>query len=136
MQVNALQINPIDVGDLKLAALRRLKVGGNVDDLSVVEIKSRHSPVGLWLRRLFLDGESFQSVIECHYTIAFRIDDMAGEDISAPAFAAFINSGSPEENIVADSGTPLAAITEQLLEIGHVMRHVEAGLIRQRTKTV
>ena len=49
VQLAALEIGAVDVGDLEFAAGRRLDVGGDVDDLLVVEIEPGDGPVRLGL---------------------------------------------------------------------------------------
>ncbi len=49
------QVLAVDVGDLQLAARRRLQVRGDVDDLVVVEVEPRHGEMGSRRGRLLLD---------------------------------------------------------------------------------
>src|SRR6185312_6213105 len=55
IEVAALEIAPVDVGDLQLATGRRLQRGGDVKHVVVVEVKSGHCHVRLWPGWLFLD---------------------------------------------------------------------------------
>ena len=57
VQLAALEIGAVDVGDLEFAARRRLEAGGDVDHLLVVEIEPGHGPVRLRLLRLLLDRD-------------------------------------------------------------------------------
>ena len=49
---------PVEVGDLKLAARRRLERWRDLDDLVVVEVEAGHGPVGSRLLRLLLDRDA------------------------------------------------------------------------------
>src|SRR5690625_1951561 len=55
VQVATLQVHPVDVGDLILAARRRREVSGNLYDIVVIEVHPRYCERALRLCRLFLD---------------------------------------------------------------------------------
>ena len=54
-QPPSFEIDAIGVGDLKLAARRRLELARDLDDRRIVEIKPGHRPIRFRLLRLFLD---------------------------------------------------------------------------------
>src|SRR4051794_29052216 len=51
----ALEIDAIDVGDFELATCRGLEIGGDVDDLRIVEVEPGYRPIRFGPSRLFLD---------------------------------------------------------------------------------
>ena len=56
VELARVEIVPVDVGDLQLAARRGLQVAGDVDHLVVVEIEAGDRVVRLRLRRAFPRG--------------------------------------------------------------------------------
>ena len=52
-QITAFHVGDVDVGDLEFAAGRGLHLGGNIDDVLIVEIETGDCPVRLWSRGAF-----------------------------------------------------------------------------------
>ncbi len=68
-----LKVGTIDIGDLQFTALRRLDVLGNLHDLTVIEIQTRHGVAGFRLQRLLFDAQSATGSIELNDTESLRI---------------------------------------------------------------
>jgi len=79
----ARQVSAVDVGNLQLAARRRLQARRNLNDGVVVEIKPRDGIVGFRPLRLFLQRYRLARPIELNHAIAFRIGDRITEDDGA-----------------------------------------------------
>src|SRR3546814_9674485 len=75
-----------EVGDLKLAAGRRLQVGGNIADLAIVEIQSGDRPVAGWILGLLDDGHRLAAGPEFQHAVAFRIGHPVAEHHGAILF--------------------------------------------------
>ena len=73
------QIEPVEVGDLQLAARRGPDRARQVADLRVVEIQAGHRPVGLRRGRLLHDLDRAAGGVERHHAVAFRIAHLIGE---------------------------------------------------------
>ena len=76
MKLAAIEIRLVYVGYFKLAAFRRLDVGGDIDDLLVVEVESGYSPARLGLRRLFFDAKRSHLIVEIDDAVPLRVGDM------------------------------------------------------------
>ena len=91
--MTTLEIEPVHVGNLQLAAGRGFQLGSDIDHLRVVEIQSCDGPIGFRHRGLLLDREGPPFIVEVDDTIAFGIGHVIGEDRRALADV----PGSPHE---------------------------------------
>ena len=73
------QVLSVDVGDFVLAAGRRLEVGGNVNDLVVVEVEAGHRVVALGLRGLFFDRKGLALRVKLDHTVALGVAHGVGK---------------------------------------------------------
>ena len=74
LELPALEIDPVDVGDLQLAARTGGKARGDVEHLIVVEIEAGDCPVRLAIVRLFLDrAGGARRGVKGDHAIAFGI---------------------------------------------------------------
>ncbi len=83
MQLAAVQVLAVDIGNFVFAPGGRFEVLGDGDNFIVVKIEPGHGVVGFGLRRLFLNGDGATVFVEFHDAIAFRIVDGRGKDHSA-----------------------------------------------------
>jgi hypothetical protein len=83
LRLAALEVVVVDVGDLELAARRRLQPGGDVDDLVVVHVQAGDREVRLRHRRLLLDGEDFCSSKTPRHAVALGILHLIAEERAA-----------------------------------------------------
>src|SRR5262245_40001161 len=79
VQLSAIEIRAVDVGDLELAARRRLEVRRDVDDLVVVEVQPGHRVRRLGTRRLFLETDRAAVAVELDDSVALGIADLVPE---------------------------------------------------------
>src|SRR2546428_10934336 len=79
MELPALEIGAVDVGDLELSAHRRPESGGNGDHLVVVEIEAGHGVRRLRLLRLFLEAHRAAVRIELDDAVPLRIAHLVAE---------------------------------------------------------
>lgn len=84
----ALQVQPVDVGDLQFTPCRRLEVCRHVDHGMVVKIQTRHRVVGLRFGRLFLQRDGMSLAVKSHHAVTSRVRHMVGKHRGA----AFKNS--------------------------------------------
>ena len=73
VQLALLKVAAVYVGDLELAARRRLDGRGDIAHLLVIEIQARHRIVRLRLRRLFFDAGRAAVRIEADHAVALGI---------------------------------------------------------------
>ncbi len=79
MQLAALEVRAVDVGDLELPAGRRLEPGRDVDDPVVVEVEPGHREARARLGRLLLDLPRAAVGAERHHPVARGIAHPVGE---------------------------------------------------------
>ena len=79
IQVAALEVGIVDVGDLQLAAWRGLDRLGDLDHVVVIEVQTCHGVAGLRLGWLFLDGKRLAGLVEIDHAEALRILDPVAE---------------------------------------------------------
>src|SRR5262249_23948094 len=72
-QLAGIEIAAIDVGDLQLAARRRLDLPRDLDDMLVVEIEPGDRLIGFRMRRLFLDRQCTALRVELDDSEAGRV---------------------------------------------------------------
>ena len=75
----ALEVRAVDVGDLELAARRRLQRRGDVEHLVVVEVQAGHRVRRLRLRRLLLEADRAAVGVELDDAVALGIADLVAE---------------------------------------------------------
>ncbi len=78
-ELTAPQVLAVDVGDFVLAAGRGLEVGGDVDDLVVVEVQAGHRVITLRLCGLFFDREGLALRVKLDYAIALGVAHGVGK---------------------------------------------------------
>ena len=78
-----LQVHPVKVGDLQLAAGRRLDLVRLGGDVARVEVQAGDGVAGLRLGGLLLDGDGLALAIELHDTEALGVVHMVTEDRGA-----------------------------------------------------
>src|SRR6266404_4225668 len=72
-ETSLLQVMGIDVGDLELAARRARYVGGDVADVGIVEIESRHRPARARLLGFLDDADRPIAGVEYDHAVGRRI---------------------------------------------------------------
>ena len=82
-QIAAFQVAFVDGGDLQFTPGARLDVRCDIDDIVVVEIQARYSPVRARARRFFLDGGCPAGLVEGNYAIALGITNLVAENRSS-----------------------------------------------------
>ena len=85
LQPALLEVDAIDVGDLQLAARRRLECGGDVDHVVVVEVQPGDREVALRLARLLLDADRASRRVELDHAVALGVEHVVGEHRRARA---------------------------------------------------
>ena len=80
MEAALLEVAPVEVGDLQLAARRGLELGGVLDDVVVVEVEPRHREVALRVLRLLLQRQRAALGVELHHAVGPRVGDVVAED--------------------------------------------------------
>src|SRR5271165_5335451 len=76
----ALEINPIDIGDLQFTAGRGSHCSGDIKDLIIIEVQPGYRVVRSRTSRFFLDRKNVAFDIELDNAIALGILDRIGED--------------------------------------------------------
>ena len=79
-QLAARQIGAVDVGDLELAARRRLEACGDAHHIVVVEIEAGHRDVGARPLRFLLDRQRAAGTVELDYAVSLRRVNRVAED--------------------------------------------------------
>ena len=88
VEAAGVEVEPVEIRDLKLAALGGLEGARAADDVGVVEIDAGDGVVGFRLRGLFLEREHAAIGRELDDTVALRVGDMVAKDRGAAgAFA-------------------------------------------------
>src|ERR1700674_949128 len=109
VELIALEIDAIDVGDFEFASLRGFEARGNFDDLTIVKIKSGDRITGFWLLRFFFNAERLWRLsmrIELNDAVALGV--LNGVSKNAGSFrlecgcAQFLDEVVSVENIVAE----------------------------------
>ena len=80
MKLVAREVGLVDVGNLELTACRRLYRLGDIDDILVVEIESRHGEIRLRLGWLLLETHGLALLVELDNAVAFGVADVVGKD--------------------------------------------------------
>ena len=114
----AREVGLVDVGDLELAARRRLDLFCDIDDVLVVKVKARHGEVGLWRGWLFLEAHGLALLVKLDDAVALRVADVVGEDrravrLRGRALHHHGEVGAVEDVVAKDERTALAR--EELL---------------------
>ena len=73
IQCAIVEIEPVEIGNLKLTARRGLQIPCPVHNRAVVKIKAGHGIIRFRLRRLFLDRNCPTGCIERHNPIFARV---------------------------------------------------------------
>lgn len=76
----AREVGLVDVGNLELTACRWLYRLRDIDDVLIVEIKTRHREIRLWLGWLFLEAHSLALLVKLDDAVALRVADVVGKD--------------------------------------------------------
>src|SRR2546429_3764694 len=116
VELIALEIHAVDVGDFEFAALRRFEARGNLDDLTIVKIKSGDSVAGFRLLWLLFNAECLSSGIELDDAVAFGIMNGVGKNAGSFGLerggAQFLDQVVSVENIVAEHQCATAGADE------------------------
>ena len=80
LQPVSVEIEPVEVRDLQLAARGRAHPPRHVHDAMIVKIQARDAVVRARVRRLFLDGEHALIPVKLHDAEALRVLDVVAED--------------------------------------------------------
>src|SRR5271157_5096338 len=105
----ALEINPIDIGDLEFTTGRRTHCSGDIEDLIIIEVQPGYRVVRFRASRFFLDRKNAAFDIELDNAIALGILDRIGEDrcsagLVARAFQHPLESLAVEDVVSQDQG--------------------------------
>src|SRR5260370_33353357 len=68
VELTALEIHAVNVGDFKFAAVRRLETRGNFDDLTIVKIKSGNGVTGFRVLRVLFNAQRPPVRLEVDHT--------------------------------------------------------------------
>ena len=79
MQVTALQVGEINVGDFQLIAGRGAYGAGDIHHIVVVKIQSRYRVVGARIFRLFFDIARHAFAVKIHHAVALRVIHIVGK---------------------------------------------------------
>ena len=82
-ELAAAQVLAVDVSDFVLAARRGLEVGGDVDDLVVVEVQSGDRVVALGLCGFFFDRKGFALRVKLDHAVALGVAHGVGKHDAA-----------------------------------------------------
>ena len=118
VELVAREVGLVDVGDLEFTTGRRLYRLRDIDDVLVVEVKSRHSKVGLRLSWLFLKAHGLALLVELDDAVALGVADVVGKDRRAIRLCGrtlhhHSEVGAVEDVVAQDERTALAR--EELL---------------------
>jgi hypothetical protein len=151
VEVAALEIEAVEIGDLEFAALRGLEAAGERDDIGVVKIDAGNRVVGLGLERFFLEGNDATVGRKFNDAVALGVSDVVAKYGGAAGAGAGALEGFGEvvtvEKIVAeDEGgglvfeeTDIAGDVESLGEavgaglFGVGERDAELGAVTEET---
>ena len=73
-ELATVQVPAVDVGDLELAAGAGFQLGGDFDDLGVVEVDSGDGVAGFGLGGLFFEGDGFAVGVELDYSVTLGVE--------------------------------------------------------------
>lgn len=76
VEVAALEIEAVEIGDLEFSALRGLEAAGECDDIGVVKIDAGNRVVGLGLERFFLEGNDATVGRKFNDAVALGVSDV------------------------------------------------------------
>ena len=79
LQAALLEVDPVEVGDLQLAAGRRLQLAGIADDVATVEVQPWHGVITLGLLGLLLEGDHAAGVVELHHAVGDGVGHVVPE---------------------------------------------------------
>src|SRR5260370_7932804 len=106
VELTALEIHAVNVGDFKFAAFRRLETRGNFDDLTIVKIKSGNGVTGFRLLRFLFNAERLPVRIELDDAITLGVIDGVRKNAAALGLerggAQFLDEVVSVENVVAE----------------------------------
>ena len=111
-----LQVVPVHVRDLQLAAVGRLQSAGHVHHVGVVEVEARDGVVGGGRVGFFLNGERLARLVEVHDPVALGVVHVVGEH-----GASLVLPGGPAqlcpqplavEDVVAEDEAHVVAVDE------------------------
>src|SRR5262249_55500742 len=83
VQLIALKIKQIQIGDLELAARRRTQSATKIDNLIVTNIKPWHGEMALRLLRFFFETDGFTIGVEFDNAITFRVANLIAKNARA-----------------------------------------------------
>ena len=114
----AREVGLVDVGNLELTACRWLYRLRDIDDVLIVEIKTRHGEVGLRRGWLFLEAHGLALLVKLDDAVALRVADVVGKDrravrLCGRALHHDSEVGAIEDIVAQDERTALAR--EELL---------------------
>src|SRR6476469_5589816 len=114
MEVAPLEIDAVDVGNLELAARRRLQRGGDLYHVVVVEVEAGYGEIRLRMSGLLFDGDGAPPAIQLDDPVGFRRAHGIAEDGCAGAAQAGarqrLGQGVAVEDMVAeDESHPVGA---------------------------
>ncbi len=134
VELAQLEVALVDVGDLELAARRRLDVGRDVADLAVVEVQARDRVVALGHLGLFLDAEGAEVTVEFDHAIALGVVHMIGKHAGALGarigIAQLLGQVMAVEDVVAQHQRARAVVDEVLADDEGLGQAVRTGLDR------
>src|SRR6266478_9821086 len=120
VELIALEIQAVDVGDFEFAALRGFEARGNFDYLTIVKIKAGDSVAGFRLLRLFFNAECLASGIELNDAVALGVMNGVGKNASPFGLerrcAQFLDQVVSVENVIAEHERATAGADEILAD--------------------
>src|SRR5690606_28519872 len=114
VQISPIQIDPVDVGDLELASVRRADGRGDIDDILVVDVEAGHRILRLRLGRLLLERDDPAVPIELNHSVTLRVPHRVSEHECARLEAGddLLQSGPPVEDVVAEDESHRITVDE------------------------
>lgn len=131
-----LQVHPVKVGDLQLAAGRRLDLVGLGGDVARVEVQAGDGVGALGLGGLLLDGDGPPLAVELHDAEALGVVHVVAEDRGPPRLGVLhgarqvARKAVAVEDVVAEHQRARLAGDELLADGERLRQAVRAGLLR------
>ena len=120
MQLAALEVGIVHIGDFQLAPRGRLDLLGDLDHRVVIEIQAGYRIVRTRLLRFFLDGNRLAGGIELHHAETLRIAHVIAENRgAAPTLGRLTQHGAEAvaiEDVVAEDQADIAVTDKRLAD--------------------
>ena len=116
MQIAALQVQIVDVGNFQFPTSGGFHLFRDIHYVGVVEIEAGHCEVGFGLPWLLFNAENPLTFVKLHHAVSMRIADMIAENgcprISLHGGLQKSSHPLPKENIVSKHKADIVAANE------------------------